>query len=166
MTWMPHLSAFVRRERRRTSVQNLCAVRRVLTCVGKLREPMKERRVLVVEDDPETLATIRDLFRRAGYTVDTASDGREALARLLDGDMPSAVVLDARLPVMSGREFVSVVRAYSRLASVPIVLLTAWDAPDSFAKSVDAVMRKPFRSDELVATVEALIVRNPSAAAG
>jgi len=67
---------------------------------------------------------------------------------------------------MSGREFVSVVRAYSRLASVPIVLLTAWDAPDSFAKSVDAVMRKPFRPDELVATVEALIVRNPSAAAG
>jgi len=79
---------------------------------------------------------------------------------------PVAVVLDARLPVMSGREFVSVVRAYSRLASVPIVLLTAWDAPDSFAKSVDAVMRKPFRPDELVATVEALIVRNPSAAAG
>lgn len=126
---------------------------------------MKERRILVVEDDAETQATIRDLFRRVGYTVDTASDGREALARLLDVEMPSAIVLDARLPVMSGQEFTSVVRGYSRLASVPILLLTAWDAPIPFAQSVDVVMRKPFRADELVSNVEALVLRTPPAAA-
>lgn len=84
---------------------------------------------------------------------------------MLDAELPSAVVLDARMPVMSGEEFVSVVRVYSRLASVPILLLTAWDTPISFAQNVDLVMRKPFRADELIASVEALVARNAPTAA-
>lgn len=120
---------------------------------------MKPRRLLVVDDDPATLASIRDLFRRAGYDVETAGTGRDALAHLLDADVPSAVVLDSRMPVMSGEEFVGVVRAYSRLSTVPILLLTAWDTPKPLVDCVDAVMRKPFTAEELVASVEAIIRR-------
>jgi DNA-binding response OmpR family regulator len=61
------------------------------------------------------------------------------------------------MPVMSGEELVGVVRAYARLANIPILLLTAWDAPTALASAVDAVMRKPFRADELLATIEALV---------
>ena len=125
---------------------------------------MKRKRLLVVEDDPATLASVRDLLFRAGFEVDTATSGRDALARLLEHELPSAIVLDARMPVMSGEEFVSVVRAYRRFTHIPIVLLTAWDAPLAIAASVNAVMRKPFRADELIATVEALV--SPSAAVG
>jgi DNA-binding response OmpR family regulator len=113
--------------------------------------------LLVVEDDPSTLASIRDLFLREGYEVDTATTGRDALAHLLDDELPSAIILDARMPVMSGEEFASVVRGYSRFANIPILLLTAWDTPERFVQTVDAVMRKPFRADELLASVEALV---------
>ena len=118
---------------------------------------MKRKRLLVVEDDPETLASIRALLLRAGFEVDTATTGRDALGHLLDDELPAAIILDARMPVMSGEEFASVVRAYSRFAHIPIMLLTAWDTPRAIAASVDAVMRKPFRADELVANVEALV---------
>ena len=120
---------------------------------------MKRYRILVVEDDPATLSSIRDLLWRAGFDVDTAATGRDALGRLLDGELPSAVVLDARMPVMSGEEFVSVVRGYSRLAQVPVLVLTAADITPAFARSVEVVMRKPFRADELIANVEALVTR-------
>ncbi len=118
---------------------------------------MKRNRLLVVEDDPATLASIRDLLLRAGFEVETATTGRDALAHLLDDDLPSVIILDGRMPVMSGEEFASVVRGYWRFANIPILLLTAWDAPPAFVKTVDAVMRKPFRADELLANVEALV---------
>lgn len=118
---------------------------------------MKRHRLLIVEDDPATLASIRDLLLRAGFDVDTATTGRDALAHLLDDELPSAIILDARLPVMSGDEFSSVVRAYARFSAIPILLLTAWDAPVEFLRRVDGVMRKPFRVDELLAHVEALL---------
>jgi len=124
---------------------------------------MKRHRLLVVEDDPATLASIRDLLLRGGFDVDTATTGRDALAHLLDAELPAAIILDARMPVMSGDELASVLRAYSRFAHIPILLLTAWEAPSSFVSTVDAVMRKPFRADELLANVEALVA--PSVAA-
>lgn len=118
---------------------------------------MKRQRLLVVEDDAATLASIRDLLLRAGLDVDTATTGREALAHLLDDELPSAIILDARMPVMGGEEFASVVRGYSRLARIPILLLTAWDTAAGVVRTVNTVMRKPFRPDELLACVAALV---------
>jgi len=118
---------------------------------------MKRNRLLVVEDDAATLASIRDLLLREGYEVDTATTGRDALAHLLDDELPSAIILDGRMPVMSGEQFASVVRAYSRFANIPILLLTAWDMTAGFVKTVNMVMRKPFRVDELLASVKALV---------
>ena len=118
---------------------------------------MKRHRLLVVDDDTATLASIRDLFLRAGFEVDTATTGRDALGQLLDGKRPSAIILDARMPVMSGEEFASVVRAYTRFATIPILFLTAWETRIGFGGDVDIVMRKPFRFDDLLANVESLI---------
>ncbi|MDB4967833.1 MAG: response regulator receiver protein [Myxococcales bacterium] len=126
---------------------------------------MKRHRILVVEDDPPTLASIRDLFRRAGFEVDTATTGRDALGLLLDGELPSAVVLDSRMPVMGGEELVSIIRGYSRLAHLPVLVLTACDTAPAFARSVEAVMRKPFRAEDLIASVETLLTsRSPQSA--
>ncbi len=126
---------------------------------------MKRHRLLVVDDDVQTLESLRDLCRRAGFDVETATTGRDALGRLLDGENPSAIVLDARMPVMSGEELVTVLRAYRRLASIPVLLLTAFDdVRRDVGASVDLVMRKPFSADELVASVETLIKRDGGAA--
>ncbi len=132
---------------------------------------MKRHRLLVVDDDAATLASIRDLLLRAGFDVDTASTGREALGQLLDGKIPSTIILDARMPVMSGEELASVLRGYARFSSIPILFLTAWDTRIGFGDDVDVVMRKPFRVDELLANVEALVTSpsgggNPCASGG
>jgi two-component system, OmpR family, response regulator len=120
---------------------------------------MKRHRLLVVEDDLPTLESLRDLFRRAGFDVETATTGRDALGCLLDGENPAAIVLDARMPVMSGEELVTVMRAYRRLAAIPVLLLTGIEVRDSFVQHVELVMRKPFRADELIAGVEELVNR-------
>lgn len=117
---------------------------------------MEPSRVLVVDDDPQTLDSVRDILRRAGFVVVTASTGREALGRLLDEDQPAVIILDLRMPVMDGREFLTVARAYHRLASIPVLVLTAFDLPPPLTESIEVVMRKPFRPAELVANVEAL----------
>lgn len=118
---------------------------------------MKRHRILVVEDDIATLESLRDLFQRAGYYVSTAMTGRDALARLLDEDQPAVIVLDLRMPIMSGEELIKVIRSYRRLAAIPVLVLTAGEVPVAFDAAVDAVMRKPFRMDELIASVEALV---------
>ncbi len=124
---------------------------------------MKRHRLLVVDDDPATLASVRDLLARAGYDVDTATTGREALASLLDGPLPSAIILDARMPEMTGEEFVSVARSYWRFTNIPVLLLTAWDTRAGVDAHVNIVMRKPFSMNELLANVEALVATSPTA---
>ncbi len=120
---------------------------------------MQRTPVLVVEDDDNTRESVRDTLLRAGFAVDTANVGRDALGKLLDEQQPAVIVLDVRMPVMDGRQFLTVVRAYHRLASIPVLVLTAVDLPPGLSESVEVVMQKPFRPAELVANVEALAHR-------
>ncbi len=120
---------------------------------------MEKSRVLVVDDDPNTLDSVRDVLLQAGFDVDTAADGRDALGKLLDEKQPAVIVLDIRMPVMDGRQFLTVVRAYHRLASIPVCVLTAVDLAPQLTESVEVVIPKPFRTADLVASVAALASR-------
>jgi len=125
---------------------------------------MEKSTVLVVDDDPNTLDSVRDILSHAGFAVDTAATGRDALGRLLDERQPSVIVLDIRMPVMDGRQFLTIVRAYHRLAAIPVIVLTAVELAPELTESVEVVMRKPFRPGELVANVQALAGRGRSLA--
>jgi DNA-binding response OmpR family regulator len=120
---------------------------------------MEKSTVLVVDDDANTLDSVRDILLQANFEVDTAATGRDALGKLLDEKQPAVIVLDIRMPVMDGRQFLTVVRAYHRLASIPVIVLTAVDLAPQLTESVEVVMRKPFRPGELVANVQALAGR-------
>jgi DNA-binding response OmpR family regulator len=124
---------------------------------------MQKSTVLVVDDDENTLASVRALLDQAGFEVDTAATGRDALGKLLDEKQPAVIVLDIRMPVMDGRQFLTIVRAYHRLASIPVIVLTAVDLAPQLTESVEVVMRKPFLPGELVANVQALASRGMSA---
>ncbi len=117
---------------------------------------MQRSRVLVVDDDPHTRDSVRDTLRAAGFDVVTANDGREALGRLLDEEQPAVIIMDVRMPGMDGRELLTVARAYHRFASIPVLVLTAFELSPQIVDSAEVVMRKPFRSAELVDTVQAL----------
>src|SRR4051812_7712234 len=110
--------------------------------------------VLVVDDDEDLLATMEDLLRLRGYNVVTAANGQEALARV-DERLPELILLDMRMPVMDGWQFVSAFRLAHQVPT-PIVVVTAAPDAQSRAQQVEANawLSKPFDVKDLFATIE------------
>jgi two-component system alkaline phosphatase synthesis response regulator PhoP len=125
----------------------------------KSAEP-KPARILVVEDEPNMVAGLRDNFEFEGYEVLTASDGVEGLERALQ-ESPDLVVLDVMMPRMSGLEVCRQLRA--RRASIPIIMLTARgqevDKVVGLELGADDYVTKPFSIRELLARVKAILRR-------
>ena len=116
-------------------------------------------RILVVDDEPTLVETIRYNLRREGHEVITATDGVQAIESARR-DRPDLVILDLMLPKLDGFE---VCRAIRRDQTVPILMLTAKD--DEVDKVVglelgaDDYMTKPFSMRELLARVRAMLRR-------
>jgi DNA-binding response OmpR family regulator len=115
-------------------------------------------RILVVEDDPAVQKALRRLFETEGYTVEVQSDGRSALDSF-QASAPSAVVLDLRLPKVSGRDVCKEIKAHS--PGLPIVVLSAAsDVSDKvllLELGADDYVTKPFSPRELLARVRAAL---------
>ena len=122
------------------------------------------RTILVVEDEPQIAALVRDYLEHAGFAVLAAADGGSALTAARQR-RPDAVVLDLGLPVVDGLD---VVRALRRDSTVPIVILTArGDESDRVAGlelGADDYVVKPFSPKELVARIRAVLRRVEAAA--
>ena len=116
-------------------------------------------RILVVDDEPTLLATLRFNLEREGYEVITASDGGEAIA-LAENVRPDLVLLDLMLPGMHGFE---ICRALRKHTSIPIVILTARsdevDRIVGLEVGADDYITKPFSMGELIARLRALLRR-------
>jgi two-component system OmpR family response regulator len=112
-------------------------------------------RVLVVDDDQDISEMVAIVLEQQGWEVATADNGLTALDRMRAGWQPDVILLDMRMPVMNGREFVSAYRA-GPPPHVPIVLVSAArDARESAeAVAADAWLAKPFDIDHLLATVD------------
>lgn len=106
--------------------------------------------VLVVEDDPHLCDALADVVEFAGLDPVLAYDGVQGWERLASGLRPALVLLDHRMPRMSGTELLARIRADPDHASIPVVLMTglAVDAP-----LADRVVAKPYDFDELVRVV-------------
>ena len=115
-------------------------------------------RILVVEDDPAVQKALKRLFETEGYTVETQSDGQSALESF-QAAAPAAVVLDLRLPKMSGREVCKEIKAHA--PALPIVVLSAAsDVSDKvllLELGADDYVTKPFSPRELLARVRAAL---------
>ena len=85
-------------------------------------------KILIVDDNTDEAETLARLLRAGSHRVATATNGRDALASIIN-DMPDVVLLDLIMPEMDGPSFLEVVRSYLRLQALPVVVLTA--APDS-----------------------------------
>jgi HAMP domain-containing protein/CheY-like chemotaxis protein/nitrogen-specific signal transduction histidine kinase len=83
----------------------------------------RRRRLLIIEDNPAEQLSIRELLGHDDIDLVTAGSGAEALAALRD-EPPDCIVLDLRLPDMSGFEFLEVLRGDQRLADLPVVVFT------------------------------------------
>src|SRR5258708_37988007 len=82
------------------------------------------QRILVVDDDRQIVRLVQSYLEQAGMTTYTAYDGEEAL-RITRSERPDLIVLDLMLPKRDGWEVTRVLRSDERLASIPILMLTA-----------------------------------------
>jgi CheY-like chemotaxis protein len=111
--------------------------------------------VLVVDDDRGIREVISDVLADEGYEVACASDGREALAWLRSGGEPAMIILDLRMPNMSGEEFLELQRRDAALARICTAVMTANRAVPPSAVAANHFLRKPIRLEALLAAVAA-----------
>jgi two-component system, OmpR family, KDP operon response regulator KdpE len=121
-------------------------------------------RVLVVDDEPNILATLAPLLRTRGYEVLTAMSGRTALD-VAEREKPDLIVLDLGLPDMDG---VDVCRTVRETMSVPIVVLSARGGEHDKVRALDFgaddYVTKPFGAEELLARIRAALRRSDAPA--
>jgi DNA-binding response OmpR family regulator len=120
--------------------------------------PQSAGRILVVEDDPAVQKALKRLFETEGFVVEVRSDGRSALESF-QNCAPAAIVLDLRLPKLSGGDLCKEIKAQS--PTLPIVVLSAAsDVSDKvllLELGADDYVTKPFSPRELLARVRAAL---------
>lgn len=121
-----------------------------------------KKKLLIVDDDLDTLRLLEYTFQRKGYQVATARTGAEAL-EMVRRERPDLIILDIMMPDMSGLEVSRRLRAMPRTARLPILMLSALGkATDKIAglrAGADDYVAKPMHLEELAARVEALLLR-------
>jgi two-component system, OmpR family, KDP operon response regulator KdpE len=126
------------------------------------------QRILIVDDEPNIVATVSPLLRARGYEVVSAMSGRAGLDAV-ERDKPDLVVLDLGLPDLDGAE---VCRQIRQTSNVPILVLSARGAERDKVAALDAgaddYVTKPFGPEELLARIRAALRRadSPSTASG
>jgi CheY-like chemotaxis protein len=114
--------------------------------------------VMIVEDDPVARELLRTFLQGAGYAVACAGNGREALDQLRRGGRPAVILLDLKMPIMSGWQFREEQRSDPALSAIPVVVFSGGDDLEAAAATLGAAayFPKPIDPEELVATVRAL----------
>jgi two-component system KDP operon response regulator KdpE len=121
---------------------------------------LKDKLILVVDDEPRMVSFMRMNLELEGCRVISATNGREALEKVRD-EMPDMVLLDVMMPVMDGFE---ALRRLREASQVPVIMLTAKDSEDDRVKGLelgaDDYLGKPFSHRELVSRMRAVLRRH------
>lgn len=117
-----------------------------------------QRRIFVVEDEPDLRATLAELLSLHGYDVACAANGVEALQLLRRGPVPNLIVLDLMMPVMDGWQFRAELDKYPVLAKIPVLLLSAHHELMSQADGLHVVgaLTKPVALTSVIRAVRTL----------
>ena len=124
---------------------------------------MAKARILIVEDEPNIVESLSFILRRAGFEVDTVTDGAEALDRVRR-QVFEVLVLDIMLPGMNGLDVLKAIRSDQALSSLPVIVLTAKgqanDRRTAEAIGANAFITKPFSNADVVERVSRLAKAN------
>ena len=120
------------------------------------------KRVLIAEDNDGVAKTLVEAFRAEGFRTQRVRDGIAAINCIL-GDRPDVVLLDRHLPRLSGDDVCQMVRKTESVRHIPIVFLSGLIAVEdrvaAFELGADDYVTKPFAMDEVLARVEAVLMR-------
>ncbi|MCY4549601.1 MAG: response regulator, partial [Defluviicoccus sp.] len=126
---------------------------------GPVPEPRESPRILVVDDDPQTLRFVRDALTRAGYSALVTGDHAE-LPHIIRTERPHLVLLDLMLP---GTDGIELMRSVPELSDLPVVFISAYGRDETIAEALKAgaadYIVKPFSPTELTARIDAALRR-------
>lgn len=118
-----------------------------------------EKRVLVIEDEPNISEALRFILTREGWQVEVSADGHAMLGQM-QADPPDLVILDLMLPGLSGFDILKTLRAIELTRELPVLMLTAKgqgaDRAEAERLGVTRFMTKPFANAEVIAAVREL----------
>ena len=130
--------------------------------------PGKLAKVLIIDDDPDSCETVSKYLEKAEHATRCVPNGHEALAAL-SADLPDAIILDVRMPVMDGIEVLEVLKSYLRWSTVPVALFTAYAEDPRLKRAQEFGVSRVFHKSktdlsQLLAWVDANATRRPPAA--
>ena len=115
------------------------------------------KKIMVVDDEQDIVELVKVILKSKGFDVITFNNARDAWAELKKGNIPDLVLLDIRMPEMSGSEFCAKVASDKRLKDMKIVVFTAstdFNAACAEMNNVVGFIAKPFDNEGLVKDVE------------
>jgi two-component system alkaline phosphatase synthesis response regulator PhoP len=119
-----------------------------------------DKKILVVDDDPNIMKLLTFRLSAEGYNVVTASDGQEALDKVRQ-EKPDLIILDITLPLLDGYQVCSTLRADEQYKYIPVVMLTASKEMKEIAVGLEsgavAYIQKPFKADVLLGIIKGFI---------
>lgn len=111
--------------------------------------------ILVVEDDMEIRNALVQTLELEGYSVRSAQDGKEGLAMLGAIEGPCLILLDLMMPVMNGLEFLQARKENSAIATIPVVVVSAFSEKAKLAREESqGFIKKPINIDQLLSFVK------------
>lgn len=123
------------------------------------KNPNQQHKILVVDDDPEILETVRFALASQGYQVQTARDGNQGLA-MAETETPDLIILDLMMPRRSGFLVLEKLRE-TEMAPPRVIVITANEGErhQNYAEllGVDRYLRKPFPMERLLTLVQVLL---------
>lgn len=118
------------------------------------------KKILVADDDPDTLRVLTKVLSHEGFKVITAQDGREALKKATR-ERPAAILLDIIMPKLDGIEVCAKLKAQKITANIPVGFLTARTDTEAYRQALEQggmfYLTKPFEYEELVNFVGLLL---------
>lgn len=129
---------------------------------------MKEKTILVADDETHILNVVSLKLRNAGFNVITAQDGQEAL-EMAQVNKPDLLITDYHMPLLSGLELGRRMAADPETAGIPIIMLTArgyhLEPHDTQESGILRMLSKPFSPRNLLATVSEVLASSATTAA-
>jgi two-component system alkaline phosphatase synthesis response regulator PhoP len=121
---------------------------------------MSKGKVLIIEDNPQTVKLVKFILGKNDYSTISAKDGGEGL-RMAREKKPDLIILDLMLPEMDGYQVCETLKANPETSEIPVLVLTALDTGPDFEKALekkaDWYIAKPFEAQHLLKRVNYLI---------
>jgi signal transduction histidine kinase/DNA-binding response OmpR family regulator len=118
------------------------------------------REILVVDDDPSTVRALEAVFRYRGYSVRGAGSGEQALAEV-ERHQPDLLILDLRMPGLSGHDVIRRLKEDQGTADIPILVLTGSAGPEEQSQALGmgarSVITKPFSENQITSLVREIL---------